>query len=134
MTLLSWHSGRLARVARSSAAAEIQAACDADDESLYCRLALSAILFGQFALKDYASAAATIPAAHVIDARCVYDALARSESSTLGLRDKKSGLEALSLKQSVSSSRTALRWTHSKAMVADVMTKDSPESQAPDFA
>ena len=42
MSLVSWHSSRLKRVARSSSAAETQAAADGDDEAVYIRLCLQA--------------------------------------------------------------------------------------------
>ena len=42
MSLISWHSSRLRRVARSSSAAEIDAAAD-DDEAVYIRLCLKAV-------------------------------------------------------------------------------------------
>ena len=40
MSLVSWHSSRLRRVARSSSAAETQAAADGDDEAVYIRFVL----------------------------------------------------------------------------------------------
>ena len=40
MSLISWHPSRLKRVARSSSAAETQAAADGDDEAVYMRFAL----------------------------------------------------------------------------------------------
>ena len=95
MSLISWHSSRLRRVARSSSAAETQAAVDGDDEAVYIRLCLKEVLFGQLDLRNWQSKAKQIPAALVVDCRGVYDALARSSSSCLGLKDKKSGLEAL---------------------------------------
>ena len=61
----------------------------------------------------------------------VYDALARSESACLGLKDKRSGLEASSLKRSLVETRCGLRWTHSAAQLADCMTKRSEEAQKP---
>ena len=63
------------------------------------------------------------------DCRGVYDALARSESSCLGLKGKKSGLEALAIKQSLMNLKTALRWCHSFAQLADCMTKDDSKSR-----
>ena len=60
-----------------------------------------------------------------------YDALARSESACLGLKDKRSGLEALSLKRSLVETRCGLRWTHSAAQLADCMTNGSEEAQKP---
>ena len=131
LSLISWNSSRLARVARSTSAAEVQAAADADDEMLYVRLAMYEILRGHYTLSQWGPAASSIPAALVLDCRGVYDALARSESACLGLKDRKSGLEALALKQSLQECRTSLRWCHSAAQLADVMTKDTPESRAP---
>ena len=63
-------------------------------------------------LQRWQEAAAQIPSALVLDSRGVYDALARSESACLGLKDKRSGLEALSLKRSLVETRCGLRWTH----------------------
>ena len=45
MSLISWLSSRLRRVARSSSAAETQAAADGDDEAAYMRLCLKEVLF-----------------------------------------------------------------------------------------
>ena len=45
MSLISGHPSRLRRVARSSSAAETQAAADGDDEAVYIRLCLKEILF-----------------------------------------------------------------------------------------
>ena len=91
MSLISWHSSRLSRVARSSSAAETQAAADGDDEAVCIRLCLKEILFGQLDLRNCQSEARQISAALVVDCRGVYDALARSSSSCLGMKDKKSG-------------------------------------------
>ena len=77
-------------MARSSSAAETQAATDGDDEAVYIRLCLKEVLFGQLDLRNWHSEAGRIPAALVVDCRGVYDALARSSSSCLGLKDKKS--------------------------------------------
>ena len=88
--------GNLARVARSSNSAELQAAADAEGELSYIRLSL---VGETIPLQRWQEAAAQIPSALVLDSRGVYDALARSESACLGLKDKRSGLEALSLKR-----------------------------------
>ena len=123
MSLISWHLSRLKRVARSSSAAETQTAADGDDEAVYIRLCLKEVLFGQLDLRNWQSEARQIPAALVVDLRGVHDALARS-SSCLGLKDKKSGLEALALKQSLVECETIIRWCHSACtQLGDVVTK-----------
>ena len=130
MSLKAWHSGRLRRVARSSAA-ETRAAADGDDEAVYIRLCLKEVLFGQLDLQNWQSETRQIPAALVVDCRGVYDALARSSSSCLGLKDKKSGLEARALKQSLVECGTIIRWCHSAAQLGDVVTKHSDVARAP---
>ena len=67
----------------------------------------------------------------MVDCRGVYDALARSSSSCHGLKDKKSGLEALALQQSLVECGTMIRWCHSAAQLGDVVTKDSDAARAP---
>ena len=130
MSLISWHSSRLRRVARSSSAAETQAAADGDDEAVYVRLCLKEVLFGQLDLRNWQSEARQFLAALVVDCRGVYDDLARSSCSCLGLKDKKSGLEALALKQSLVECGTVIRWCHSAAQLGDVVTKDSDVARA----
>ena len=110
MSLISRHSSRLRRVARSSSAADTQAAADGDDEAVYIRLCL-------LDLPNWQSEARQIPAALVLDCRGVHDALAPSSSSCPGLKDKKSGLEALALKQSLIECGTIIRWCHSSAQL-----------------
>ena len=46
MSLITWHSSRLKRVARSSSAAETQAAADGDDETVYMRFSLKQFCLG----------------------------------------------------------------------------------------
>ena len=118
MSLKSWHSSRLKRVARSSSAAETQAA-DGDGEAVYIRLCL----------KEVQEARQTL-AVLVVDCRGVYDVLALSSSSCLGLLDKTSGLEALALKHSLVESGT-VRWCHSAAQLGDVVTKGADTAHAP---
>ena len=72
MSLISLQSSRLRRVARSSSAAETQAAADGDDEAVYIRLCLKEILFRQD-LENWESEARQILAASVVDCRGVYD-------------------------------------------------------------
>ena len=59
------------------------------------------VLFGNLDFSNWQTETRQIPAALVVDCRGVHDDLARSSSSCLGLKDKKSGLEALALKQSL---------------------------------
>ena len=82
-------------------------------------------------MRNWQSEARQIPAALVVDCRGVYDALARSPSSCPGLKDKKPGLEKLSLKHSLVECGTIIRWCLSAAQLGDVATKDSDVARAP---
>ena len=130
LTPISWHSGKLKRVARSSSASEVQAAADAEEECTYVRLLMSETLGGRFPLRQWTEACSMIPGALILDARGVYDALSRSESTCLGLRDRRSGFEALALKRNMQATGCLLRWTHSDAQLADCLTKDADKARA----
>lgn len=58
---ISWNSGKLARVARSSLAAEIQAATDAQEESEFVRLVMADLAFGSVDQNDVADVISAIP-------------------------------------------------------------------------
>ena len=94
VSVISWHSGRLARVARSSTAAELQAAADAEGKLTYICLPFWEIFGGAAPLKKWKDVAGQVPATLVLDSRGAYDALERSGSSCLGLEDRRSGVEA----------------------------------------
>ena len=72
----------------------------------------------------------------ITDAKGVYDSIVRSVSSNLGLADKRSAVEALTIKESLAATKTMLRWVHSEAMAADGLTKLNPSAMATalDFA
>ena len=89
---LEWHE---------SNSAELQAAADAEGELNYIRLSLRELVGETIPLQRWQEAAAQIPSV---------------------LEDKRSGLEALSLKRSLVETRCGLQWTHSAAQLADCMT------------
>ena len=130
ISLLAWASAKLPRVCRSSSAAEVQAASEAQEELEFCRLLLSEILMGPAPLNQWTSSCAKIPGALVLDCRGVFDALDRSESSALGMKDKRSALEALALKRGMAATATSLRWCHSGAQRSACMAKNSEKARA----
>ena len=129
LTVLGWKSKKLPRVARSSAAAETQAAGTAEEESEYTRLTLSSILYGQRPLSEWTETCKKVPAALVLDCKCLFDALSRSETTALGLADVRSAIEALALRQGMHQTGATLKWVHSHGQVADAFTKDSQEAR-----
>eukprot|EP00959_Pyramimonas_sp_CCMP1952_P273312 5712688-Pyramimonas_sp.AAC.1 len=55
ISLIAWASAELPRVCRSSSAAEVQAANEAQEELEFCRLVLSELLLGPTPLKQWAA-------------------------------------------------------------------------------
>ena len=60
----------------------------------------------------------------ITDAKALYDSIARSESAGGGLKDRRSAIEVMALRQEMAKTGTELRWVHSEAMIADGLTKD----------
>ena len=59
----------------------------------------------------------------LIEAKGVFDAVSRSESAHVSKGDKQSVVEASSLRESLTSSRTRPRWFHSIVKVSDGLLK-----------
>lgn len=66
-----------------------------------------------------------IPGVMVTDSRSLYDVVNRGaqNSSGLGLKEKYSVLDMLSVMQRLRNGATITRWVHSEAQIADAMTK-----------
>ena len=58
ISVISWHSGKLVRVARRSNSAELQAAADAEGELSYIRLSLRELVGETIPLQRWQEAAA----------------------------------------------------------------------------
>ena len=127
-SVIGWKSSSLKRVARSSAAAEVQAANNGQEDLEYTRLAYFEISRGPINLDDPWTNVREIRGALVIDAKDVWDSCVKRESSALGMMDKRAAIEALALRQAIRWSNTELRWIHSEAMIADALTKCSAKA------
>ena len=64
-----------------------------------------------------------------MDCRGVFDALSKSEPCCLGMKEKRTGIEALAIKRSLMATGTSLRWCHSGAQLADCPTKGMEQAQ-----
>ena len=125
-SLLDWSCRKLPRVARSSLAAEAQAASIAEGELFFLRLAF-AELNGTVIDLDRANEIVQngTPATMITDCKALYDAELKSETAGLGVADRRCSIEILGLKQSVMATGTRIRWVHSHAQIADGLTKAS---------
>ena len=83
------------------------------------------LLFQDANVREANQQIALVPGALALDSNLLFDGDSRSESSALGWSDKRSALEAMALKISLSSTKTHLHWVDSEPPLADVMTKSS---------
>ena len=63
------------------------------------------------------------PAVLITDCKGLYDAVNNSETSALGLKDKRAAVECLAIREALQTSGVVLRWVHSQAQLADALTK-----------
>ena len=125
LNMISWKSGRLPRIARSSLSAEIQAFSIAEEELMYCRLEWLEMNGIDLPVRDPASIVKQSPGILVTDAKSLYDIVKKGPQTTsgLGLKEKYSVLDMLSVFQRLSKCQTVTRWVHSESQLADAMTK-----------
>ncbi|CAK0857096.1 unnamed protein product [Prorocentrum cordatum] len=124
---ISWRSCKLPRVARSSTSAEVQMMTETLDEISYVRLFIYELECGQvdYTNKQHVNdAISSCPGKLVTDGKSGYDAIEKSESAGLGLRDKRTSIECLGIRQQKEQTALQIRWVHSDAMLADGLTKD----------
>ncbi|CAL1165482.1 unnamed protein product [Cladocopium goreaui] len=100
---ISWRSGKLQRVAKSSLSAEIQ----------------------ELNLRKPEEATSKIAGACIIDTKSVYDAFYKGEcaSSGISLKEKHAALDLLAITEKLRRQNTALLWVASGAQLADGLTK-----------
>ena len=125
----SWRSNKLARVARSSLAAEAQALSELEQEAMYARLTWSELLGGTGDPDRPVASAAKVNATLVIDSKAMYDVLEKGEiaSSAYSLKDKYTALELQSISQHLTEQGTNLQWCDSDHQAADRMTKSQKQ-------
>ena len=127
VSVIQGSSRKLPRVARSSLSAEVQMGTIANEEQEYVRLAWHEMCTGQRpSHHNIQDALRATTGTLVTDCKAMYDSVMRACSAGLGCGgDKRSAIEALAMKQSMTAAQTLLRWVHSEAMAADGLTKTS---------
>ena len=67
--------------------------------------------------------AAASVACLVTDCKGLFDAVNRSQSAGLGLSEKRTAIEALSIRQICGASNVQVKWVNSDRQLADILTK-----------
>ena len=111
---ISWHSRRCPRVTPSSGSAETQAATQAQEETEFILLLWLEIAQGGYDDTMIDQEISKVGGCLIIDATGVFDAIHRSESAALSMRDKRSAVEGLTLREAIGRTKTLLRWCHSE--------------------
>ncbi|CAJ1424831.1 unnamed protein product, partial [Effrenium voratum] len=111
LTLVSWKSMKLKRVARSSLAAEVQAFSEGEQELMWCRLQWSEMLGNVVDLAQPQEAVKMVKGILVTDAKSLYDSVTKGDAATsgMGLSDKYSALELMSVRERIQEGQT-LNW------------------------
>ena len=130
LSLISWRSSKLSRIARSSLAAEIQAFSEGEEELMFVRLCWSELCGNTVDIQRPEEAYSKVPGIMVTDAKSLYDVIRKGDlnGAGLGLRDKYGALEVLSVLQRLRSGATTTRWVNSDAQLADSLTKHKVSS------
>jgi hypothetical protein len=122
VSIVSWGTNKLKRVARSSMAAEMQALANAEDELHLCRLAWLEFNGRVVDLNFVDECLHEIPGTVVIDAKSIYDSLT-SQNQPTQLSEKRTALELLAYLRNTEANGTMTRWVHGGANLADGLTK-----------
>ena len=112
-----WHSNTCPFVAPSSSSAETH------KDQLRDKLRWSMCGSGTVDLRLQDQQTAATPGTLLIDAKGVFDAVSTSGSAGWSMDDKRSAVESLLLRESLTRSRTRLRWPHSDVNVSDWLPK-----------
>ena len=122
---ISWKSGKLGRVAKSSLSAEIQALGDGEQELMYIRAEWAELTGYELNLRQPELATSKIPGAVIIDAKSVYDAFYKGEgaSSAFSMKEKYAALDLMAITENLRKQNTPLLWVASDAQLADGLTK-----------
>ena len=94
-------------------------------------MGLAEFLQGRIDMRHWMDSCRKIKTALILDYRGGFDALSKSESLALGMADKRSAIDALALKRALVETGRHLRWCHSEAQLADMLTKDSEKAREP---
>ena len=121
-----WKSYRLPRVVNSTLSAEAQAMTAATGMAEWALLLLSECLDGQTFLRSMWNVASRRRSLVVTDCKSLFDHVSSMSAPTLD--DRRTALDIVILRESLSKTQGSLRWVPTTYMLADSLTKESPEA------
>ena len=121
--IIDWRSWKLARVARSTLAAESQAASDASDALLFASTFWKLIWEPWLPLDDIKTAQCSNSPKLVIDAKALYDMMTKTEVQAGSNTDKRTAIEVLVSQDKLLCCNASTLWVSSELQYADGLTK-----------
>ncbi|CAK0792341.1 unnamed protein product, partial [Prorocentrum cordatum] len=125
VSMISWKSGKLDRGCRSSVSCETRSAVDGEDELFGIKLQWLEILGNQIDWRNPERTICQLPAALVVDAKGLYDQLQTTVYTFWG-KEKRTDVEAMTLKEGSTASNNWVLWVHGDAQLANSLTKGQP--------
>ncbi len=122
--ILDWKSLKLPRIARSSLAAEAQAAACASDATEFACRYFEHLKAPTIPLRDLLRMKSDLEPVLITDAKALFDSYHR-ESIVSSVTDRRISLEIRVVKEQMMSLGGTLRWVSSERQLADGLTKDS---------
>ena len=121
---VAWQSRKLVRVARSSTSAEVQMASNAIDHHEFLKQILLEWFNRKPVLKDSLDQVMKImPSILILDAKNLYDALSRIETSGLQLEEKRTAIDVLSIRERTRQTGILVKWVDSDQQLGDGLSK-----------
>jgi hypothetical protein len=123
-SIVQYSSRKLQRVARSSTSAEVQGFGNALDSHEFAKLlAIELESSSVLDLRNVDQYLQQRQTSVVCDAKNIYDALERIETSGLQLEEKRTAVELLGIKEIIRGANVKARWVNSDQELADGLTK-----------
>ena len=122
--ILDWRSLKLPRIARSSLAAEAQAAACASDATEFACRYFEHLKSPTVPLRELLHMKSSLEPVLITDAKALFDSYHR-ESIVSWVTDRRISLEIRVVKEQMMSLGGTLRWVSSERQLADGLTKDS---------
>lgn len=128
ITPVYWRSGKIERTCRSPACAETMASLNGEDDLLYLRVLWNEMQGHSLNPRFPNKTACITKGLLITDARNLYDKLHRATVCVKGA-EKRSDIEAISLREHAEDSNVHIAWVHGGAMLANGLTKTTEKHQ-----
>ena len=128
VSLMSWKSGKIDRGCRSSVSCETRSAVDAEDELFGIKLQWLEMLGNSIDWRNPEATLCKLPGAVVVDAKGLFDKLQTTVYTFRG-KEKRTDVEAMSLKEGTTAANNWMLWVHGDAQLANSLTKGHEPGQ-----